>query len=80
MKKRFRELIYDEIKTKKQGKEGLIIAKMNALEDTDIIEALYMASMNGVKVKLIVRGFCCLKPGVPCPSENIEVVSVVGGF
>tara|TARA_Y100001954_G_C15821705_1_gene610285 strand:- start:405 stop:2603 length:2199 start_codon:yes stop_codon:yes gene_type:complete len=80
MKKRFCELIYDEIKFKKQGKEGLIIAKMNALEDTDIIEALYMASMNGVKVKLIVRGFCCLRPGVEGLSDNIEVISVIGRF
>jgi polyphosphate kinase len=80
MKRQFCELIYEEIKYKKRGEEGLIIAKMNALEDTDVIEALYMASMNGVKVKLIVRGFCCLRPGVPGLSENIEVISVIGRF
>ncbi|MEE2744302.1 MAG: polyphosphate kinase 1 [Bdellovibrionota bacterium] len=80
MKRQFCELIYEEIKNKKRGKEGLIIAKMNAIEDVDIIEALYMASINGVKIKLIVRGFCCLRPGVPGLSENIEVISIIGRF
>ncbi|MDC0255768.1 polyphosphate kinase 1 [Bacteriovoracales bacterium] len=80
MKRQFCELIYEEIKNKKRGKEGLIIAKMNAIEDVDIIEALYMASINGVKIKLIVRGFCCLRPGVTGLSENIEVISIIGRF
>jgi polyphosphate kinase len=64
----------------KKGAEGFIIAKMNSLVDPDVIKALYYASTQGVKIKLIIRGICCLRPGVKGVSETIEVKSIVGKY
>jgi polyphosphate kinase len=80
MKSSFMNLIHRETKNKKAGKPARIIAKMNSMEDEVITEALYEASQAGVKITLIVRGFCCLKPGMKGISDNIEVLSVIGRF
>lgn len=80
MKSTFIHKIQQEIKNKKAGKPARIIAKMNAMEDEVISEALYEASRAGVQISLFVRGFCSLKPGVKGLSENIQVISVIGRF
>jgi polyphosphate kinase len=69
-----------EIQNKKNGKSAKIIIKVNAIVEEESIQALYRASQAGVKVKLIVRGVCCLRPGVKGLSENIEVRSIIGRF
>jgi len=74
------ELIEKEIVFARQGHEARIIVKVNALVEPQIIEALYRASAEGVKIQLIVRGICCLRPGLPGVSDNIEVHSIVGRF
>ena len=73
-------LIHREIKHAQEGKNGHIKAKMNSLVDPGIINLLYEASRQGVKIELIVRGMCCLYPGRKGLSENIKVVSVIGQF
>lgn len=80
MKDKFLELIEAESKFAQKKKPARIVAKFNALEDRDITQALYEASKAGVKIDLIVRGFCCLRPQVKGLSENIRVYSVVGRF
>jgi len=80
MRSRFLELIDTEKENALQGKKALIIAKMNSLVDPEIILKLYEASNAGVEIKLIVRGICCLRPGVEGLSENITVISIIGRF
>lgn len=74
------DLIHHETERKKQGQKARIVAKINSLVDPEIIEALYEASEAGVKIKLNIRGICCLRPGVPKLSKNIEVVSIIDRF
>lgn len=76
----FIELIDEEIRYHKQYGNGHIIAKMNSLTDKPLIQKLYEASQVGVKIELIVRGTCCLRPGISGVSENIRVISVVGRY
>jgi len=80
MKKQLLLRIRHEAKVSKAGGKGRIVAKCNAITDRDMIDALYAASQAGVEVRLLVRGICCLLPGVPGLSDNIEVRSVVGRF
>jgi polyphosphate kinase len=74
------EKIRRERSNAEQSKSARIIAKVNSLVAPAMIQELYAASMAGVEIRLIVRGMCCLRPGVPGVSENIEVRSVVGRF
>jgi len=80
MRDRFLELIKREIENVHNGFSGRIVAKMNALVDPQIISTLYEASRAGVQIDLIIRGICCLRPGVPNLSENIRVISIIGRF
>jgi polyphosphate kinase len=80
LRERMQTLIEREIELHKRGEQGHLIFKMNSLVDIRMIQALYRASQAGVKVDLVVRGICCLRPGLPGVSENICVTSVVGRF
>lgn len=80
LRERFLYLIRRETDNALKGKPAKIIAKMNSLVDKHVIEALYNASCAGVKIQLIVRGICCLRPNVKDVSENITVTSIVGRF
>ncbi len=80
LRKSLLKMIESEKRAAKEGKPALIKAKMNALTDPQIIKALYSASRAGVRIDLVVRGICCLRPGLPKISENIRVVSIVGRF
>lgn len=77
IKPKILSLIQNETRKKADGR---IIAKLNSLVDDDVIKALYKASQAGVKVDLIVRGICCLKPGIEGVSENIRVISILGKY
>ncbi len=79
-RRQFEKLINTEIENARLGLKASLTAKMNSLEDPDIIELLYKASQAGVKVRLIVRGFCCLVPGIKGVSENIHVTSIVDRY
>lgn len=80
MKSRFMEMIDREIEHQRAGRPARIVAKMNSLEDRKICRALYRASQAGVKIDLVIRGFCTLRPGVEGLSETISVQSVIGRF
>jgi polyphosphate kinase len=80
MRTRFLKAIFDETERHRAHGDGHMIMKMNSLVDHAVIRALYAASQAGVKIDLIVRGICCLRPGVKGVSETIRVVSLVGRF
>jgi len=80
LRARLLELINREIEKHTPENPGYIVAKMNALVDGEMIRALYAASQAGVKIDLLVRGICCLRPGLPGVSDNIRVISIVGRF
>ncbi|MBO6959757.1 MAG: polyphosphate kinase 1 [Prochlorococcus marinus CUG1438] len=80
LRERFIFLIRREIKYAQEGKKAKIIAKMNSLVDPEIIQLLYLASQEGVKIDLIIRGICCLYPQRKNLSENIKVISIIGHF
>lgn len=80
LRRRLLELIDGETRRSRQGQRAEITAKLNALVDTEVIDALYRASQSGVRIKLNVRGICCLRPGVAGLSDTIEVISIVDRF
>lgn len=80
LRRQLLKLIDGEIKAQQNGRQGQIILKCNGLTESKIIQALYRASQAGVKIDLIIRGMCCLRPGISNVSENIHVYSTVGRF
>jgi len=80
MRKRLLRLIDNEIKNAKEGKDAYILLKINNLVDSGMVKKLYEANKAGVKIKLLVRGICCIRPGVPGLSEHIEATTIVDKF
>ena len=80
LREQFIRLIRREAEHKREGRDARIVAKINSLTDTRIIRELYDASRAGVQIELLVRGVCCLRPGIPGISENVRVRSIVGRF
>jgi len=80
MRKAFIQLVRAEVEHQRENGTGRIIAKMNALDDLDMIRELYRASEAGVRIDLIIRGHCRLRPGLPRFSENIRLLSIIGRF
>ena len=80
MRRTFMELIAREVANAREGRPASVVAKMNAMDDPEIIRHLYEASGAGVSIDLIVRGHCCLRPGLAGYSENIRVISIIGRF
>jgi polyphosphate kinase len=80
MRRKFIRLIDNEIKNAKAGKDAYMLLKINNLVDTNMVKKLYEANNAGVKIKLLVRGICCIRPGLPGLSENISATSIVDKF
>lgn len=80
LRKKLEKYILREIEHAQQGRKAHLIFKLNSLVDPHMIELLYQASQAGVKVELLVRGMCCLRPGIKGVSENIRVISIVGRY
>jgi polyphosphate kinase len=80
LRQRMVQLIEREIEHQTRGEEGHLIFKVNSLVDKHMIQMLYKASQAGVKVDLLVRGICCLRPGLPKISENIRIISIIGRY
>ncbi len=80
MRSQVLRLIEREVEHARAGRGGRIVAKMNSLADDEVINALYLAAQSGVAIDLVIRGICCIRPGVPSFSENVRVTSIVGRF
>lgn len=80
LKRQLLRLIDREVQAQREGKQGRIILKCNGLTEPKTLQALYKASQEGVQIDLIIRGMCCLRPGIPGVSENIRVHSIIGRF